>query len=380
MSVADPYALLEVSRDASADEIKSSYRKLARKYHPDVNPDNPEAEEKFKELSQAYAILSDPEKKAQFDRFGSVEDIPSGADFSSQVDLSDLFDAFFGGSGGFGGGGGARRRSNGVDGEDLRADASISLIDVLTGSDYPISYKRMAKCGTCNGSRAAEGSSPKTCESCHGQGSVTKVQDTFIGRVQTSTTCPACRGEGKIIENPCGNCNGRGLEVVEDEVSIKIPPGIEDGMTLRISGKGSDGLGAGVPGDLYVMLHVEADERFSRQGENLYTDINLTYPQVALGDRVTVEGLTDEIELEVKPGTQPGHEFRLKGEGLPRLHGGARGSLYARVNLAVPKKSNDAEGELLREYARETGGPIPQEPSGGILDGIFGKKGKKKKK
>ena len=370
MPVTDPYAVLGVSRDASADEIRSAYRHLARQYHPDVNPDDPTAEEKFKEVSQAYAVLSDEEKRARYDQTGSVDEVPMG-DFFQNVDFSDLFEAFMGGFGG------ARsNRTAGRNGEDLRSEVTLSLLDVLTGVKSPIKYKRMARCSQCEGTGAAPGTKPETCKTCDGQGVVGRIQQTFIGSIRTSTTCPECGGAGKTIKEPCGQCHGRGLEVVESDLEVSVPPGIEDGMTLRVSGRGSDGLGAGVPGDLYVIVHVRPDDRFVRKGADLYTVVSLTFPQVALGDRVKVQGLTDELEADVKPGTRHGHEIRFKGEGLPRLHGGARGSLYAVVEIAVPKKPTETEAELLKKYAEASGGPIPRGDEGGFLGHLFGKKKK----
>jgi molecular chaperone DnaJ len=373
MSVSDPYAVLGVARDASADEIKSAYRRLARQFHPDVNPNNPEAEEKFKEASQAYAVLSDADKRARYDQTGQVEDVPAG-DFFQNVDFSDLFGTFFGGFGTS-----ARAsRSAGWDGEDLRAEASITLLDVLTGVEVPVEYRRMARCGTCSGSGAAPGTEPETCRSCDGRGMVTRVQDTFLGSFRTSTVCPDCRGEGRVIREACPECRGRRLVTVDAAIEVSIPAGIDDGMTLRVSGRGSDGVGIGAPGDLYVVVHVKSEPRFVRQGTDLYTSLELTYPQVALGDKVRIRGLTDDLEIEVKPGTQPGHEFRLRGEGLPRLHGGARGSLVVRTIVKVPPKTSEAEEKLLREYAELTGGPIPLGSDGGLLGSLFGKKRKKK--
>lgn len=372
MSVTDPYAVLGVSRDAGPDEIRTAYRRLARQYHPDVNPDNPEAEEKFKEASQAYAILSDEEKRARFDQTGSVEDVP-GENFQN-VDFSDLFEQFFGGFGVSS----RASRSAGRNGEDLRTEVRLDLMDVLTGVERPVTYRRMAKCSTCEGSGAAPGTQPEVCTTCRGQGMVTRIQDTFIGSIRTSTTCPACNGAGKTIKEPCPTCRGRGLEVSDAEVLVTVPPGIEDGMTLRVSGRGSDGVGVGAPGDLYVVVHVEPDPRFVRNGPDLHTTLDLTFPQLVLGDKVKLRGLTDELEAVVKAGTQPDYEFRFRGEGLPRLHGGSRGSLIARVNVIVPKKTGEQEAELLRQYAEASGGPIPSGEDGGFLGGLFGKKKKRK--
>lgn len=372
MSVIDPYTVLGVARDASADDIRSAYRRLARKYHPDVNPDNPEAEEKFKEASQAYAVLSDEEKRARYDQTGSVDEVPN-QDFFQNVDFSDLFGSFFGGFGT------SQRasRASGWDGEDLRAEVTVSLVDVLEDTERQIQYKRMAKCGTCSGSGAAPGTEPETCGTCEGRGMVTRVQETFIGSIRTSSACPTCGGEGRLIKSPCSECKGRRLVVAESSIEVTVPAGIEDGMTLRVTGRGSDGVGIGAPGDLYVVVHVQQDKRFVRRGPDLYTELNLTFPQAALGDKVKVQGLRGEIELSVKAGTQPGHEFRFKGEGLPRLHGGARGSLFARAALTVPERTSEAAADILRQYAEASGGPVPQGEEGGILGSLFGKKKKK---
>ncbi len=371
MSLTDPYAVLGVSRDASADDIRTAYRKLARQYHPDVNPDNPAAEEKFKEASQAYAVLSDDEKRARFDQTGSIDEVPN-QDYFQNVNFSDLFEAMMGGFGTSS----RASRSAGRNGEDLRAEVTLELLDVLTGVEKPINYRRMSRCSVCSGSGAAPGTQPETCGTCKGQGMVTRVQDTFIGSIRTSTTCPTCGGAGKQIKSPCENCKGRGLEVVDADISVNVPPGIEDGMTLRVSGRGSDGVGAGVAGDLYVVVHVKQDSRFVRNGADLHTEVELTFPQAALGDKFKLRGLTDDLDLSVKAGTQPGHEFRFKGEGLPRLHSGARGSLFVRARVNVPSKVSEEEAELLRKYAEMTGGPIPKGEEGGFLGTLFGKKKK----
>ncbi len=370
MSVTDPYAVLGVQRNASQDDIRAAYRQLARQYHPDVNPDNPEAEEKFKEVSQAYAVLSDEDKRAKFDRTGSVEDAV-GADHFQNVDFSDLFEAFMGGFGG------QRQRAAGRHGEDLRADVTLDLLEVFEETEKPIKYKKMARCTRCEGGGAEPGTKPETCAQCKGQGVIGRIQQTFIGSIRTSVTCNACGGEGRTIRNPCTQCKGRCLETVQSELEVKVPAGIEDGMTLRLSGRGSDGLGAGSPGDLYVVVHVKPDHRFERNGTELYSKVELTYPQVVLGDRVQIDGLTGSLDLNVPAGTQPGHEFRFRGEGLPRVHGGSRGSLVVRAIVTVPKKLSEAEAALLREYAEASGGPVPVGDEGGLLSGIFSKKKKK---
>lgn len=375
MPVKDPYATLGVSRQASPEDIKSAFRKLARQYHPDVNPGNPEAEEKFKEIGEAYAILSDPEKKERFDRYGVTEDQPGagpgGGFYTQDVGFGDLFEAFFGQ--GFGG----QNRARGVarDGDDIRAEVVVQLADVLHGAEKEISYRRAATCKTCQGAGTNDGSRPQTCPECQGRGAVTTVRQTILGSMRTSTPCPKCRGEGFVIPNPCPTCRGEGLTIQAEDLVVTVPPGIETGQTLRVGGRGSDGVRGGTPGDLYVVVHVAEDRRFVRQGRDLTTEVEITYPQAVLGDHVNIEGLEGALQFTVNPGTQPGEVFRIKGEGLPRLQGGHRGDLFVQIRLVVPKKTSEAEAALLREYAELTGGPLPHGKGGNsFFDNIFKKK------
>lgn len=373
----DPYSVLGVSRDASADQIKSAFRKLAREYHPDVNPNNPEAEEKFKEISSAYAILSDPEKKARFDQFGVTEDAPSGGPgdfFTGGAGFEDIFDMF---GEAFGMGSRNSRRASGRDGEDHRAEVRVTLEEILVNSEKTLTYKRLATCSTCGGNGAAPGTSPITCSQCSGAGMITRVQQTILGSMRTSVPCNQCQGTGKTIETPCTTCRGKGLETVTEKLTITVPAGIEDGTALRVSGKGSDGVGAGRPGDLYVVVSVSPDPRFERHGRELLTKFNMTYAQAVLGDTVTVQGLTGPLEVKLEPGTQPGQQSRVKHEGLPRINSANRGDLVVSWNLTVPKKVSDAEGDLLKQFAISRGEPIPKgvEPAG-FLGGLFGKKKK----
>lgn len=368
MPVQDPYAVLGVARDASADEIKSAYRKLARQYHPDVNKD-PGAEDKFKEIGEAYSILSDENRKAQFDRYGRVDDQGGGQGageyFSGGFD--DLFETFFGGGG--------RRNSRVRDGDDLRAEVQITLTDVLNGAEKPVKYRRSATCATCDGLGTADKAPPKSCQECNGAGSVTTVRNTFIGSMRTSVPCPSCRGTGQKIDNPCQTCHGEGVAPKEEEYVVMIPPGIEDGQTMRVSGKGSDGARGGVPGDLYVVVSVKDDKRFERRGRDLVTSVNLTFAQAAIGDKVEIEGLTGALEVNIDTGTQPGDILRIKDEGLPRLHGGSRGDLYVEVSVEVPKRLSEGERKLLLEYAELREEPIPQGPAKeGFLGSLFKRK------
>ncbi len=373
MAGMDPYEVLGVAKGASPDEIRTAYRQLARQYHPDVNPDNPRAEETFKTVNEAYGILSDPEKRERFDRTGSVEEQPAEG-FFNEGGIADIFEAFFGG-------GGVRtgRKSTGRDGEDLQVELYLTLNDVLTGATKAVTYRRMARCGECNGTGAKGGARPDKCPNCGGSGMVSRLQNTFIGAVRTSTTCPTCNGSGEVVKEPCKACHGRGLSVEEVEQQLNVPAGVDTGSRMRVAGRGSDGVGTGRSGDLYVMLVVHDDPRFERDGSDLHAALDLTFAQAAIGDTVEAEGLEGLIEVEVSPGTQPGSEIRLRGHGLPRLHGGPKGDLVMHVRVAVPNKVSEAQQKLLREFAELGGEPIPKgPPAGSFLGGIF--KGKAKGK
>lgn len=370
---ADPYATLGVGRDATADEIKTAYRRLARRYHPDVNPDNPEAEEKFKEIGRAYAILSDPEKKARFDQFGVTDDqtsAPGAGDFFGGVSMGDLFESFFGGFG-VGGRGSAR------DGDDIRTDITITLREVLTGTERTVRYRRMAVCDHCHGEGAEPGTAVDTCATCSGRGVVTRVAQTILGQVQTQTTCPNCRGVGKTIHSPCKVCSGRKVVVKDAEVDITVPPGVDNGITLRVAGHGNDGIDGGSQGDLYVVITVTDEPGIWREERDLHQIFEMTFNQAVLGDRVTIPSLDGPVELEIKPGTQPEETTRVRGRGLPALRGSGRGDLVVHWRLVVPKKINEQQAEALRAYAK-AGGEPPTEESTGLLGGLFGKKKKQK--
>ena len=372
MSKRDPYDVLGVPRDASADEIKSAYRRLARRYHPDVNPNDHEAEEKFKEIGEANAILSDPDKRSRFDRTGSTDDVPQDPFFggAGAGGFGDLFDMFFGGAGGSG-----RQRGGGRNGEDIRADVSLTLKEVLHGAHRDVVVDRLAECGSCNGSGVEGGAKPETCPTCKGQGQVSAIRQTIIGTVRTSTPCPKCQGAGVVITNPCTTCRGRGLVAEQARVGITIPPGVEPGATMHVAGQGNDGVGGGRPGDLYVVLDVDNDPRFQRQGTTLFTNLDLTFAQAALGDSIELEGLDETISLEIPAGVQPGERLSARNAGVPPLHGGRRGDLVIAVTVKIPKKLSEAQVKLIQELAEVSGEELPKGTGGGgILGNLFRKK------
>ncbi len=369
---ADLYEVLGVSRGASADEIKTAFRKLARQYHPDVNPGNQEAEEKFKQVNQAYETLSDPEKRAHYDQFGTIDGPPQDPFFGGNMGggIGDLFDMFFGGAAGQTRGGRANR---GVDGEDIQTRISLDLIDVLKGAKRKLTYRRPVRCRACQGTGVEGGGQPETCPTCKGSGQTSRVQQTFIGQIRTSSPCPTCHGEGVLIKNPCGTCKGRKLVAETTELELEIPPGVDTGSTIHMVGRGGEGLGLGRSGDLYAVVEVAEDSRFDRDGMDLHTAVEVSFAQAALGDEIELEGLDEKLNLNMPAGTQPGHTFRLRGSGLPRLHGGARGDLYVETQVVVPKKLSAAEEALIRELAELWGDHIKSD-SGGLLGGLFKKK------
>lgn len=355
----DYYELLGVSKSASNEEIKKAYRQLALKYHPDRNPGNKEAEEQFKEISNAFQVLSDAEKRKLYDRFGPEG--PSRAGFSGFTNVQDIFSSFgdlFGDIFGFGGfsGFGRARRSRGA---DLEVDLVLTFLEAAEGCRKDINVNRHVKCTNCGGTGAAPGTTPNVCHTCKGKGQVIHSQGFFM----ISTTCSDCRGQGVKITSPCAECKGSGLQQTEEKLQVSVPAGVEDGQTLRIAGKGEFSPDGGAAGNLYVNLHVEADDRLHREGADLFVDVYLSFPLAAMGGKVMIPILKGEKEIAVKPGTQPGDVMVLRGAGVPRLDGYGRGDQVIRFQVEVPKKLSSRAQELLRELAQELGEEVPERRS-----------------
>ncbi len=350
MSKRDYYEILSVTKTANETEIKAAYRKLAIQHHPDKNPDDQAAEEKFKEAAEAYSVLSDAQKRAAYDRFGH-QGVGAGAGgaggfggagFSNIEDIFDMFGFDFGGQQRGGG-----QRSTGQRGADLRYDLEISLEEAALGKDEKLRIPKLEKCDECEGTGAEKGSKPETCTTCQGSGQ-TRYQQGFFAVMRT---CPTCAGRGQIIKNPCVKCRGAGRVEKEKTLELKIPAGVETGSRLRVMSEGEAGTGGGGYGDLYVVIHVADHETFERQGANLYSAVPLTFGQAALGAEITVKTLDGTEELKVPAGTQTGTVFRVKSKGMPALGGKGRGDLFVAVTLITPKTLTKEQRKLLEQLA-----------------------------
>lgn len=352
----DYYEVLGVPRSASLDDIKKAYRKLAKKYHPDVNPGDKEAEAKFKEINEAYSVLSDEEKRASYDRYGHAAFEGMGANGFSGFDgfgfgaFDDIFETFMGGFGR------SRQKAKGpVRGKDLRYSMEISFEEAAFGTEKEISVSRLQTCDTCGGTGAKPGTSPETCRHCNGTGQIRYAQSTLFGQFVNVRTCDVCGGEGKIIKHACETCHGKGRVTRSSRISVRIPAGINDNQTISLQGQGESGLRGGPPGDLYVTIHIKPHPVFKREGYDVVLDIPLSFTQLALGAEIDVPTLYGIEKFTIPEGTQSGTVFKLKGKGIKHLRSNNRGDQYFRAMVVIPKKLTPKQKELLQQFAEISG-------------------------
>jgi molecular chaperone DnaJ len=338
----DPYQTLGVERTATQEEIKRAFRSLAREHHPDANRDDPHAEERFKEINAAYEILSDPEKRQRYDMFG--DDRAGASGFGDFGGISDLFASFFGGMGG-------RTQRGPARGQDVVAEIEVTLEEAATGVQRAVEIETLIECPECHGSRAKPGTHPSPCQDCGGTGEARQVRRTMFGDVMTATTCPRCRGTGEIIPDPCPTCDGRGRIASSEELTLEIPPGIDDGAQLRVHGRGAAGTLGGRAGDLYVVVQVAPHETFKRAGADLGCEVRVPMTVAALGGQVAIPTLDGDEIVDVRPGTQTGEVVRLKGKGMPRLGRHGNGELVALLRIETPTELDEEQETLLRTFA-----------------------------
>lgn len=386
MAKRDYYEVLGVSRNATQEELKKAYRKMAIKYHPDKNPDNKDAEEKFKEAAEAFGVLNDENKRARYDQFGHAGvDGAAGSGggfggFGGDMSMDDIFSQFgdifgghFGGFGGFGRSQGRRTNRGG----DIRVKVRLNLQEIAYGADKKLKINKQVKCSACNGTGADHGTAFTTCSTCNGSGSVIGVTNSFFGRVQTQTTCPNCRGNGKTITKQCSSCSGTGVVSDSEVVSFHIPAGVSEGMQLNVSGKGNAPQGGGVNGDLLVVIEEEPHEELVRDGNDLVYTLFLSIPDAVLGSSSEIPTIDGKARIKIEPGTQPGRVFRLKGKGLPDVDGYGRGDLLVYVNVWIPKNLSSAEKSQI-EKMKESASfePKPDKSDKNFFDrvkGMFGR-------
>lgn len=356
MSKRDYYEVLGVSKTVTQDELKKAYRKLARKYHPDLNKDNPEAAEKFKECNEAYSVLSDEQKRAQYDQFGhaafengGMGGGPGAGGFGGfgGSGMEDIFDMFFGGQGR----GGRSTNAGPQRGADLRFDLEISFEEAAFGLEKEISLNRAERCEHCHGEGAEPGSKVETCPECHGSGYVRFTQNTMFGQMVNERPCSRCHGEGKIISNPCKKCHGSGTVKKAKKLKVKIPAGVDNGSRLRVAGEGEAGVKGGPSGDLYVYLYVKEHKFFERDGTTVLCEVPINIVQATLGAEIKVPTLDGQVIMKIPEGTQPGKVMRIKGKGIPSLRGGSRGDQLVRIKVVVPTKLSDKQKDVLQKFA-----------------------------
>lgn len=359
MSKRDYYEVLGVSKGASDDEIKKAYRKKAIQFHPDKNPDDKVAEDKFKEAAEAYEVLRDPQKRSRYDQFGhaGLGGAANGSGgFGGFSDVEDIFSAFgdiFGGhfGGGFGGFGSSRGRSsrNVNKGQNLRVKVKLSLHDIANGVEKKLKVKKYVSCNHCSGSGAEGGHSHSNCTTCHGSGYVTRVQNTILGQMQTQSVCPTCNGDGKMITNKCAQCNGEGIVRDEEVLNVKIPAGVAEGMQLSVSGKGNAARRGGVNGDLLVYIEEEEHPELIRDGSDLVYNLLLSFPEAALGVPIEIPTVDSKVKIKIEPGTQPGKVLRLRGKGLPDVNSYGRGDLLVNINVYIPQALTKEDKKLVEK-------------------------------
>ncbi|WAA10366.1 molecular chaperone DnaJ [Fervidibacillus albus] len=366
MSKRDYYEVLGVSKDATKEEIKRAYRKLSKKYHPDINK-APDADEKFKEITEAYEVLSDEQKRAQYDQFGHADPNQGFGGFGQGdfggFGFDDIFETFFGG-------GRSRRRDPNApkQGADLQYTMNLTFEEAVFGKETDIEIPREEDCSTCHGTGAKPGTKPETCPHCHGTGQMSTEQSTPFGRIVNRRVCYHCNGTGKIVKEKCPTCHGSGKVKKRKKIHIKIPAGIDDGQQLRVAGQGEPGVNGGPPGDLYIVFYVKSHEFFQREGDDIYCEVPITFVQAALGDEIEVPTLNGKVKLKIPAGTQTNTKFRLRGKGVQNVRGNGVGDQHITVKIVTPTKLTEKQKQLLREFAEISGQTIDEQE-----DSFFGK-------
>ncbi len=373
MGKIDFYEVLEVSKNASPEEIKKAYRQQAIKNHPDKNPGDAAAEERFKKAAEAYEVLSDPEKRSKYDQFGHAAFENGGAGgFGGGMTMEDIFSHFgdiFGGFGGFGGFGSSSRGGGVTKGSNLRVKVKLNLKEVANGVEKKIKVKKYNACEACNGSGAKHGTSKNTCPTCHGRGQVTRVTNTFLGQMQTASTCPTCHGEGTTISEKCESCYGEGIVKSDEVIKINIPAGVAEGMQVKMSGKGNAARRGGVNGDLLVIIQEETHPDLTRDGSDLIYNLYLSIPQAALGATVEIPTVEGRAKIKIEAGTQPGRILRLRGKGVPEVNGYGRGDLLVQINVWIPKSLDKEERKIFEKLEQsDSFTPRPDKSENGFFN------------